>query len=107
MFRHLVKTLQSSPLTQLFEMVEELPDGVRIITGLKYSNGNAICIRIIDNGSSLTFADEGRTYAYLDEVFELNEVDVKKNITAVLATRLLLTGVLRLKFYILLFFNYG
>jgi len=84
MFNLIARNLREVPLTKQYENVEATADGVRIVTGNRYGNGNDIVICVSDMGDKLIITDEGRTYYYLQEIFEMGEKDVQKNIIAVL-----------------------
>jgi len=83
MFDVYARQLHTKSLTELFGCVEELSDGVRIMTGNKYGDGSDVVIRITDNENLIMFSDEGRTYDYLNKVFELGEEDVMRNIASI------------------------
>ena len=72
--------IKSSPYRSV-EIISE--NGLVIATGCYYSNQSEIALFIARVGDELILTDNGRTRSYMDEVFELTEPDVIKNILAV------------------------
>ena len=66
---------------KLFNKVEMIgKERISITTGCVYDNKSDIVLEVAHIGGALALTDNGRTRAFLDEVFELTEPDVVRNI---------------------------
>ncbi|MCL1858261.1 MAG: hypothetical protein FWF92_03410 [Oscillospiraceae bacterium] len=65
--------------------LNEKDDSIEIIFGTTYDDKNKTPIQIllIEREDFIELGDEGLTFKYLDEIFELGEEDVKKNVKAI------------------------
>ena len=74
------KNLTETPMLENVEITDE--GDIHIPTGLVYSNQTSLDFDLIQRNEATILTDNGRTLAYLDEIFELTEPDVIKNIRA-------------------------
>ena len=75
-------TKSSEPFDKAELTSYEYIDEIAIPTGCVYGDQTDIILYITQRNGALILTDNGRTRAYMDKVFELQENDVIKNIMA-------------------------
>ena len=84
----LYQSLTQRPMFEKVELISE--NEIAITTGLVYDDKTKdsdsrteLTLCLVKTEDTLTLTDKGLTRAYMDEIFELSEPDVIKNILAV------------------------